>query len=136
MRPTLLALAQVLAKPAVAIGGAYYLTNVSPSGAYTAAVEAPITQSVNVSGPVESAQNTDLSFQVPGQVRQGFLIKFQRFQKLFTYFNIIDRLAELTDKILNGQQIEIDDQMSLFFRGCHGDGRRDIRISIAVRAHP
>ena len=79
MRPTLLALAQVLAKPAVAIGGAlvlsvvaiggaYYLTNVSPSGAYTAAVEAPITQSVNVSGPVESAQNTDLSFQVPGQV--------------------------------------------------------------------
>ncbi|MGH7175555.1 MAG: efflux RND transporter periplasmic adaptor subunit [Minisyncoccia bacterium] len=79
MSPRLLAIAQVLAKPAVAIGGsvtiavvlvggAWLLSRTSSSGNYTAAVNAPITETVSASGPVQSAQATDLSFQVPGKI--------------------------------------------------------------------
>ncbi len=69
----------IASKPAVAIGGsvaialalialAWYVTSVSPSGAYTAAVMAPIQEAVDVSGPVQGAETTDLSFQISGQV--------------------------------------------------------------------
>jgi HlyD family secretion protein len=79
MRERLLAIVHFLTQPAVAIGGsaviaaalaggAWYLTRVAPSGEYTAAAEAPITESVSASGPVEGAQTTDLSFQIPGSI--------------------------------------------------------------------
>ncbi len=79
MHPTLHKVLTHVSKPHIAIGGAviiaalilgaaWYLTAVSPTGAYTAAVLAPITEQVNVSGPVQGAETTDLSFQIPGQV--------------------------------------------------------------------
>lgn len=79
MRNKLLGLLHTLSQPAVAIGGAiviaiavvggtWYLTSVSPSGAYTAATVGSITEVVAVSGPVQGAETTDLAFQVSGQV--------------------------------------------------------------------
>lgn len=79
MSSRLLALARLLARPAIAVGGslalalalaggAWYLASEKPSGAYAAALMAPLAEEVRASGPVESAQSTDLSFQIPGQV--------------------------------------------------------------------
>lgn len=79
MRARFLALLHVISQPAVAIGGAiviallaaggaWYLTSVSPSGAYTTVATSTITEEVNVSGPVQGAETTDLSFQVSGAV--------------------------------------------------------------------
>lgn len=79
MRARFLKFLAVLSQPAVAIGGAlviaavivggtWYIVSVSPSGAYTPVVSAPIQQEVDASGPVQGAQTTDLSFQISGQV--------------------------------------------------------------------
>jgi multidrug efflux pump subunit AcrA (membrane-fusion protein) len=79
MSGRLLALLTALSKPAVAIGGslavaavlaggAWYLSRGAPAGSYVAAAEAPITESVSAAGAVESAQTTDLSFDISGRV--------------------------------------------------------------------
>jgi RND family efflux transporter MFP subunit len=79
MRARLFAFLRFISQPAVALGGAvliaaiavgvtWYTTRVSPTGDYTAAMVAPITQEVDVSGPVQGAQTTTLSFQIPGAV--------------------------------------------------------------------
>jgi HlyD family secretion protein len=79
MRTRLLALLAFITQPAVAIGGgiviaaliaggAWYLTSVSPSGNYTTVATSTITQEVDVSGAVQGAQTTTLSFQISGQV--------------------------------------------------------------------
>lgn len=79
MRDRFIAILTVLSKPAVALGGAvliggaalgyaYYATNVSPSGSYTAATVGPITEEVDVTGAVKAAHATDLGFQVGGRI--------------------------------------------------------------------
>lgn len=79
MRSKFLAFLTVLSQPVVAIGGsiaiavlavggAWYLTQVGATGVYTTATLAPITQEVDVSGVVQGAETTDLSFQISGQV--------------------------------------------------------------------
>jgi HlyD family secretion protein len=79
MRARLLAIVAFISQPVVAIGGAiviaviiaggaWYLTSVSPSGSYTVVATSTLTQEVDVSGAVQGAQTTDLSFQISGQV--------------------------------------------------------------------
>lgn len=79
MRQQFLAFLHVFSRPAVAlgsavvlaaliIGGTLYMTTVAPGGVYTRVTMAPITEAVDVSGPVQGAETTDLSFQIPGQV--------------------------------------------------------------------
>lgn len=79
MRERLLPVLTLLSKPAVALGAsalvalvavgvAWQVSSVSPSGTSVAAVDAAITETVDVSGTVQSAEEADLAFQTSGQV--------------------------------------------------------------------
>ncbi len=81
MKERLISVLSVLSQPFVALGGALVLgggliglvwlsTSVSPVGNYTPVTQGSITQSVSVSGIVQAAHSTDLSFEAPGTVAQ------------------------------------------------------------------
>lgn len=81
MRERFIGFLNILSQPVVAIGGAVVIgagliglvwvsTSVAPVGNYTSVAKGSITQSVTVSGVVQAAQSTDLSFQAPGSIAQ------------------------------------------------------------------
>lgn len=78
MRERFISILTVLSKPAVALGGAAVIgvaivggawyASIPQSGTYAPATVGPITQEVDVTGTVEAAHSTDLSFQTSGRV--------------------------------------------------------------------
>lgn len=79
MRARIFSLLRFISNPIVAIGGALIIgaalvayvwvsTSVMPSGVYTTVTTGSIQESVNVSGIVQAAHSTNLSFQVAGNV--------------------------------------------------------------------
>jgi HlyD family secretion protein len=79
MRERFISVLSTVSKPPIAIGGAlvigiaavgfsWYAISVSPSGNYVPVTAGPITEEVDVSGTVQAAHSTDLSFETPGRV--------------------------------------------------------------------
>lgn len=79
MRTRWISLLHFVTRPVVAVGGAlvisllaigiaWEMSRVAPSGAIVRATDSPITEEVDIAGSVKAAEATDLSFQTSGQV--------------------------------------------------------------------